>query len=177
MHFFRFIPLSLLFSGLVLTTQAAHAHGLQPEIRQHSSASSRQTAFGMAGQRTQTIRTIDIRMDDEMSFTPDRIDIRQGETIRFVIHNAGNLMHEMLIGTETSLKQHAEQMAQNPHMAHQDASMAHVMPGLRGEIIWKFNRPGTFSFACLVEEHDQMGMTGIISVQASKHNDNLTPRS
>jgi uncharacterized cupredoxin-like copper-binding protein len=43
--------------------------------------------------------------------------------------------------------------------------MAHVDPGQRGEIVWTFNRPGNFEFACLIPGHFEAGMTGRILVQ------------
>lgn len=42
--------------------------------------------------------------------------------------------------------------------------MAHVRAGQRGDIVWQFNRPGTFDFACLIAGHYQAGMTGTITV-------------
>jgi uncharacterized cupredoxin-like copper-binding protein len=44
--------------------------------------------------------------------------------------------------------------------------MAHVSPGKTGEIVWTFNRPGTFDFACLIAGHYQAGMVGKINVAA-----------
>jgi uncharacterized cupredoxin-like copper-binding protein len=46
-----------------------------------------------------------------------------------------------------------------------------VDPGKRGEIVWTFNRPGEFKFACLIAGHYQAGMVGTVRVQpASKGN-------
>jgi uncharacterized cupredoxin-like copper-binding protein len=44
--------------------------------------------------------------------------------------------------------------------------MAHVAPGRTGRIVWTFNRPGDFDFACLVAGHYQAGMVGRITVSA-----------
>jgi uncharacterized cupredoxin-like copper-binding protein len=44
--------------------------------------------------------------------------------------------------------------------------MAHIAPGKMGEIIWTFNRPGEFDFACLIAGHYQSGMVGKINVAA-----------
>ncbi len=43
--------------------------------------------------------------------------------------------------------------------------MAHVAPGKTGELIWKFNRKGSFDFACLMAGHYQAGMIGKIEVK------------
>ena len=43
--------------------------------------------------------------------------------------------------------------------------MAHVPPGQRGDIVWHFNRPGRFEFACLISGHFSAGMKGTITVK------------
>ena len=40
---------------------------------------------------------------------------------------------------------------------HGAPSMAHVQPGASGEIVWRFNRAGTFEYACLVPGHSRPG--------------------
>ncbi len=42
--------------------------------------------------------------------------------------------------------------------------MTHVKPGARQEVVWNFNRPGEFHYACLIAGHYQAGMVGTISV-------------
>jgi uncharacterized cupredoxin-like copper-binding protein len=49
-------------------------------------------------------------------------------------------------------------------MEHDEAHMVHVAPGQTGEIIWTFNRPGEFEFACLIAGHFQAGMKGTVIV-------------
>jgi len=39
-----------------------------------------------------------------------------------------------------------------------------VPPGRRGDIVWTFNRPGEFAFACLIAGHFEAGMRGTIRV-------------
>ena len=41
-------------------------------------------------------------MTDNMRFTPDRIQVRQGETVRFVVRNEGKMLHEMVIGRRST---------------------------------------------------------------------------
>ncbi len=53
-------------------------------------------------------------MTDDMRFTPERIQVRQGETIRFVVRNKGKMLHEMVLGTKASLDEHAAMMAEVP---------------------------------------------------------------
>ena len=61
-------------------------------------------------------RTVQIRMTDAMRFTPDRMELRQGDTVRFVVHNTGKLMHEFVIGTKRELDAHAALMVRFPNM-------------------------------------------------------------
>ena len=56
-------------------------------------------------------RSVELRMDDQMRFTPNRLDVQAGETIRFVLHNAGQVTHEMVLGDEAQIKAHIEELA------------------------------------------------------------------
>lgn len=99
-------------------------------------------------------------MSDSMRFTPDRIQVKQGETVRLSIRNEGQVMHEFVIGTKKELDEHAALMMKFPGMEHSEPYMAHVAPGKTGEIVWTFNRAGEFDFACLIAGHYQAGMVG-----------------
>ena len=105
-------------------------------------------------------------MTDNMRFTPDKIEVKQGETIKIVLKNEGKMLHEFVIGTKKELDEHAALMLKFPTMEHDEPYMAHVPVGKTGEIIWTFNRAGDFDFACLIAGHYQAGMVGKISVAA-----------
>nr|WP_298835216.1 cupredoxin family protein [uncultured Piscinibacter sp.] len=124
-------------------------------------------AWGIAGHAAAVHRTIEIRMNDAMRFTPTRVDVRQGETLRFRVHNDGRVMHEFVIGTRAANAKHADQMIKFPGMAHDEPYMAHVAPGRVGEVVWTFNRAGRFEFACLIAGHYQAGMVGTLSVDGA----------
>lgn len=124
-----------------------------------------QKDWGIAGQARQVQRTITLRMSDAMRFTPDRIEVQQGETVRLRVRNSGRVMHELVIGTPQELAAHAEMMLKHPGMEHDEPYMTHVAPGKTGEIIWTFNRAGEFEFACLIAGHFQAGMKGTITVR------------
>lgn len=125
-----------------------------------------QKPWGIAGQADKVDRTVEIRMDDSMRFTPERLQVKQGETIRFVHRNDGKLMHEFVLGTRQTLDEHAAEMLKAPGMAHGEAYMVHVAPAQQGEMIWTFNQAGEFEFACLIAGHYQAGMRGSIEVLA-----------
>lgn len=125
-----------------------------------------QKEFGIAGDPKKVSRTIKFEAHDAMRFSPSEIRVKQGETIRFVVENSEKLLHEMVIGTITELKEHSDLMKKFPNMEHEEPHMVHVAPGKTGEIIWTFNRPGTFNFACLIAGHFEAGMVGKIIVAA-----------
>ena len=127
-----------------------------------------QNDWGIAGDAKAVKRTITLVMSDKMRFTPDLLSVKQGETIRFVIKNHGELLHEMVIGTKKELDTHAAMMAKFPKMEHHEPYMAHVPAGKSQNLIWTFNRAGEFDFACLIAGHYQAGMVGKISVLAAK---------
>jgi uncharacterized cupredoxin-like copper-binding protein len=157
----------MLGAVLALATQGASAHGSDPHAASAAAVRKEQKPWGIAGDRRAVQRTIVVRMTDAMRFEPDRLELRQGETVRFVVRNAGRAMHEFVIGTKAELDAHADLMAKFPDMAHDEPYMAHVPPGRTGEIVWTFNRAGDFWVACLIAGHYQSGMVGRVRVTAA----------
>ena len=154
--------LASLLIGLTLACDI-RAHGTSSNKQAHA---PEQKAFGIAGDPAHVSRTIHIRMTDKMRFEPSIISVKQGETIRFVHSNVGKVMHEMVIGTRAELEAHAALMQKFPDMEHDEPHMAHVAAGKRGSIVWRFNRPGEFEFACLIPGHFEAGMRGTINVSS-----------
>ena len=152
-----------LAAGMVLSAGAVLAHGDAHKAHGSGPVVKEQKPWGIAGE-AKGARTIEIRMSDTMRFAPDRITVREGETIRFVVRNAGRVLHEMVIGSPEELSAHAELMKKHPGMAHDEPYMAHVAAGRRGQMVWQFNRAGTFQFACLIPGHFEAGMVGTIVV-------------
>ncbi|MBZ9664782.1 cupredoxin family protein [Pseudomonas sp. LMG 31766] len=155
----------MLLVGLLVAAPAL-AHSQAHEGHHTQATIKEQKPWGIAGDAGEVGRTIEIRMTDQMRFTPDRLQVRQGETIRFVHHNDGKMLHEFVIGTRQTLDEHAAMMLRFPGMEHDEPYMAHVSPGQVGEMIWTFNRAGEFDFACLIAGHYQAGMVGTIHVLA-----------
>ena len=145
----------------------ALAHGDKPHAATAGPVKKEQKPWGIAGDRKAARRSIEIKMGDDMRFTPASITVRQGETIRFVHRNAGKVMHEFVLGNKQELDEHAALMKKFPTMEHDEPYMAHVPPGKTTEMIWTFNRAGEFDFACLIPGHYDAGMVGKIVVSAS----------
>ena len=148
---------------LALALPAARAHG-EAHHGNRTEVIKEQKPWGIAGDAKDVRRTITVRMTDDMKLSPNRIEVREGETLRIRAVNAGAVMHEIVIGTREELAAHAELMKKHPGMQHDEPYMAHVGPGQTGEIVWTFNRRGEFDFACLIAGHYQAGMVGKIVV-------------
>jgi uncharacterized cupredoxin-like copper-binding protein len=152
--------------ALAFVANAAMAHDVSHAAKKNRSpAALEETAFGRAGEPGKVTRTIRVGMSDAMRFTPSAFTVKPNETVRFVISNGSKVLHEMVIGTTEELQKHAELMRKFPEMEHDEAYMAHVKPGKRGEIVWQFTKPGEYSFACLVPGHFEAGMVGRLVVR------------
>ena len=138
---------------------AAHPHGAATADQSHG------TAVGIPGQRAAATRTVKVDMTDAMRFNPSSIEVEKGETVRFVVTNSGKLKHEMVLGTMSDLKQHADMMRKHPAMAHAEDNMVSVEPGKSGDLTWKFTASGKVDFACLQPGHFEAGMKGKVGVK------------
>ena len=116
-----------------------------------------QNEFGMYEPGMHVTKVIEIEMSDAMTFSPSEITVNQGDVIKFINRNVGQMMHEFVLGTPESLKK-------SPGMEHKEPYMVHVAPGKKGEITWKFTDSGEFSFGCLIPGHYDAGMKGIVRV-------------
>ncbi len=147
--------LALALSGAAFATgnhAGGHGHG------------DEETAIGKPGVVSKVSRTITVDMNDTMRYTPADVSVKQGETIRFIVKNSGQVKHEMSLGTEKELLEHLEVMRKFPDMEHDEPSKVSLAPGKQGEIVWQFTKAGTVNFACLMPGHYEGGMKGAIKV-------------
>ena len=152
--------------AFALPTRQATAHGNEHHRSPNAPVVKEQKPWGIAGEARAVRRTVEIRMTDAMRFSPERLELRLGATVRFRIHNDGKLMHEFVLGDTATLDEHAKLMEKFPNMEHDEPYMAHVAPGKTGEIVWRFNRAGEFNYACLIAGHYSAGMIGRVIVGA-----------
>lgn len=160
----KHLKLSIVIGILALASASAWAHGDATHDQKPAAVKMEQKPWGIGGEAKAVRRTIAIQLSDDMRFTPNKIEVKQGETIRFVLTNAGQVMHEYVLGTKPVLEEHAALMKRFPNMEHDEPYMAHVAPGKKGEIIWTFNQAGDFDFACLLPGHYEAGMVGTLTV-------------
>jgi len=50
-------------------------------------------------------------------------------------------------------------------MEHDDPNGKTLDAGKSTEILWRFSKPGTFEFACLIPGHYEAGMHGTVTVK------------
>jgi uncharacterized cupredoxin-like copper-binding protein len=103
--------------------------------------------------------------DGKMLYVPDRLEVKKGEQIRFVLRNNGDLAHEFLLATTEENLKHGEEMKKNPDMEHDDPNGKRLDPKKSTELVWKFTKAGTFEYGCLIPGHREAGMVGTIVVK------------
>ncbi len=116
-------------------------------------------------------QVIEVRMDDQMRFYPDTLQVQAGQAVRLMVHNAGRVPHELVLGTDAQIREHAQQMKQSPGHAHSHdaagAAAIEVAPGKTGELVLRFDQPGAYEMACLIPGHYEAGMRGRLTVVQS----------
>lgn len=147
--------------------------------------------FGQPAPAAQATRSVEVIMGD-MSFTPKAIEIKAGETVRFVLVNKGQLLHEFNLGDAAMHARHQQEMLQMQQsgmltptgmkamdhgsmaamghsseghgMKHDDPNSVLVAPGKTAELTWTFTKAISLEFACNIPGHYQAGMVGKLTV-------------
>lgn len=163
-HALKLAVAAVLAAPLMVWASPGHdSHGGHAAAGGHGD--SHASAAGKPGDPAKVSRTIEVLMDDTMRFTPAQVEVKKGETIRFQVVNKGKLPHEMVIGSMKELDEHAEMMRKMPGMKHSEPNQVELAPGQSGNIVWTFDKSGSFSFACLIPGHKEAGMVGQLAVQ------------
>jgi uncharacterized cupredoxin-like copper-binding protein len=145
--------LSMLLTTAFLSTATvfAFAHGDEHE---------RNFSFGSPGKEAEATRTVEVTATD-MKFIPATLEVKQGETIRFVVKNMGQVQHEFSIGDKAAQRAHERMMKKTPDMKHTDDPTAVTLqPGETKTLVWKFDKtpPTPLEFACHELGHYDAGM-------------------
>jgi len=109
-------------------------------------------------------RTVVIDMDDSMRFAPAQWEAKQGEALRLVVINSGKARHELVIGQDKELAEHAKQMREAPQGHHHHDNAISVEPGQAAVLRWTFKTAGQWAMACFEPGHFEAGMVGRITV-------------
>ena len=136
--------------------------------------------IGEKGDIKDVTKVINVKMFDNY-YEPNEITVEKGETVKFIVKNMGELVHELNIATKEMHIKHQPEMAKMveheilladridknkmKEMAKMDHSMAHkhdnsvlLEPNDTGEIIWKFSTTAKLEIACNVPGHYEAGM-------------------
>ncbi|WP_442799762.1 copper-resistant cuproprotein CopI [Pseudomonas sp. Au-Pse12] len=147
--------------------------------------------FGQPAPAAKASRSVEVVMGD-MSFNPKALEIKAGETVRFVLINNGQLLHEFNLGNAAMHAEHQQEMLKMQQsgmltptgmqamdhgamghgsmagmdhgMRHDDPNSVLVEPGKRAELTWTFSKSGSLEFACNIPGHYQAGMVGKLTV-------------
>jgi uncharacterized cupredoxin-like copper-binding protein len=149
--------------ALTISAGAAHAAGGHGGHAGHAMPAA-SAPIGKPGDPARVTRSIDVDMTDAMRFTPARIEVKAGETVRLNVRNSGRIRHELVLGTDADLKAHYDMMMKDPGMRHEEANALSLEGGKSGQIVWRFDKAGTVSFGCLEPGHYSAGMKGAVSV-------------
>ena len=143
--------------------------------------------IGSKGNENEISRIIKVIMYDNY-YEPSSFQINAGETIKFEVENAGDLVHEFNIANKTMHMKHQpemEKMFDNEilsadfidkekmkKMAKMDKSMGHshsnsvlLEPKQKGDIIWKFDNAVDIEVACNIPGHYQAGMIAEVNIK------------
>ena len=148
--------------------------------------------FGQPAPAASATRTVEVDMTD-MAFTPKSLEVKAGETVRFVLVNNGQLLHEFNLGNAAMHAAHQKEMLEMqqsgmltptgmgrgtmdhsamghgsmemPGMKHDDPNSVLVEPGKTAELTWTFKQATGLEFACNLPGHYQAGMVGKLTVE------------
>ena len=110
-------------------------------------------------------RTVEVSMSDELTFEPDEITVAPGETVRFVVTNTGESVHEFLIGDEAAQAEFEAEMSGSDEMDHDTSSGVSVDRGQTETFDYTFGDTNEAIFAgCHEPGHYVGGMVATITV-------------
>jgi uncharacterized cupredoxin-like copper-binding protein len=141
--------------------------------------------IGEKGKANEVDRIIEVKMYDNF-YEPNEFRIKKNETIKFIVYNYGELVHEFNIATKKMHLKHQPEMMKMveneillgdkidiqkmKEMAKEDHSMSHshansvlIEPNKSAAIIWKFTTNVDLEAACNVPGHYEAGMIAKIN--------------
>jgi uncharacterized cupredoxin-like copper-binding protein len=106
-------------------------------------------------------RTIEISIRHSR-FSPERLEIERGTTVRFVVHNRDPIAHEFIVGDE-----HVQLVHENGTEKHHGAKPGEVSipAGRTRSTIYTFSGSADLIFGCHLPGHYAYGMRGVIALR------------
>jgi uncharacterized cupredoxin-like copper-binding protein len=134
-------------------------HGDGPHGDAHGDAAGK--SFGVPGEPREADATIRVAALDSLEFDPGDVRVLTGDTVTFIVKNAGQNPHEFVLGDEAAQEDHAA-------MEHGDMGMGdggiEVAPGATKRLTWRFDESGEVQYGCHEPGHYKGGMVGTITV-------------
>ena len=121
---------------------------------------------GGHGSHSSTDRVINVAMRD-IAFDPAAVDVKAGETVRFVFHNEGQIRHDAFIGDEAAQAEHEKEMQEagsDGKDGHGDGHGITVDPGDSGSLTHTFKAGDVLVIGCHEVGHYAAGMKVAITV-------------
>ena len=112
---------------------------------------------------TDAPRTVTVAALDSFAFDPEHIQVRVGETVRFVVTNEGVLEHEFAIGSPEELQEHALTMTHGG-MQTDTTTAIRIIPGQTKDLVFTFGAATDIGFGCMVPGHFPAGMSGSFDI-------------
>ncbi len=142
--------------------------------------------IGEKGDLSEVSKVIVVKMYDNY-YEPNKFEIKKNQTIKFIVHNHGKLVHEFNIATKAMHLKHQPEMMKMlengillvdkidkkkmKELSKKDHSMSHshsnsvlLEPNQSAEFIWKFNTNADLEVACNVPGHYQVGMIAAVNL-------------
>ncbi len=113
---------------------------------------------------TDGLREIQVELTDGLRIKPDLFEVTAGETVRFVVTNAGGIDHELYIGDEIAQQAHADEMrATGGRLQDSDRGVG-LKPKTRNSLMFTFTEAGSLIAGCHLPGHFQAGMRATIAI-------------
>ncbi len=175
-------------AALVLAVLSAAPVALADSAHSGGHGGHHLSMHGAPTHAAQASRTVQVAMYDNY-YEPETVTVKAGETVRFVVTNQGQLVHEFNLGTPAMHAAHQDEMqmmvdhgvleadrinrdaatamqASMGHGMHEDPNSVLLEPGQTAEVTWSFPTDASvdLEFACNVPGHYEAGMQGGIEL-------------
>ncbi len=145
-----------------------HSHIKETKHGDKHQHDNQASSVGKPAMAAEATKTIHLTTEDTMRFnfaaTPD---LKNGDIVKFVVTNKGQIAHEFSIGDETEQQAHREMMRKMPGMVHQDGNTVTIQPGETRELAWQFKSGNQVVFACNIPGHFEAGMVARAKIASS----------
>ena len=105
-------------------------------------------------------RTVELTVHHSR-FSLEELQVRPGETIRFVLRNTDPIPHELIVGDESV--QDIHERGTESHHGERPGEVS-VAPGATAVTTYRFGAGGRLLFGCHLPGHWAYGMRGTITV-------------